>query len=152
MLSDETSKAAGAALGFFLKAVGYPDRPPAGVSSHVLSVDGMEIRAEEADGRIVLSYVLADSDAGIPRLVEYAAGRMLKADAVLSFGKPGFSVSDSSESAFLWQDAPAGADARAFRRLFESFLDSCEWWRARVDALRGGDNAATGLDAMVILP
>lgn len=135
-----------------MKAAGYPDRPPAGVSAYVLSVDGMEIRAEEADGRIVLSYVLAESDAGLQRFAEYAAGRMLKEDAVLSFGQPGVSASDSPASAFLWQDAPADADARAFRRLFESFLDSCEWWRARADALRGGGDAATGLDAMVILP
>jgi len=152
MASEETSKAAGAALGFFLKAAGYPERPPVGVVSFVLSVDGMEIRAEEVDERIVLSYVLADSDAYIPKFAEYAAGRMLKEDATISFGRPGVSTTESPESVFIWQDAPVHSDAHVFRRLFESFLDSCEWWRARADSLRGGDNAATGLDAMVILP
>ena len=152
MASGETSKAAGAALGFFLRAAGYPERPPVGVVSFVLSVDGMEIRSEEADGRIILSYVLADSEAYLPKFAEYAAGRMLKEDATLSFGQPGFSTSESPACVFIWQDAPTHSDARAFRRLFESFLDSCEWWRARADALYGGDNAANGLDAMVILP
>ena len=152
MASEETSKAAGSALGFFLKAAGYPERPPVGVVSFALSVDGMEIRAEEADGRIILSYVLSDSEAFLSRFAEYAAGRMLKEDAALSYGQPGFLPSESSASVFLWQDAPVHSDARAFRRLFESFLDSCEWWRARADSLHGGDDAATGLDAMVILP
>lgn len=152
MASEETNRAAGSALGFFLRAVGYPEQPSVGVVSFVLSVDGMEIRAEEADGRIVLIYILAESEAFLPRFAEYASGRMLKEDAVLSFGQPGVSASERPAAVFLWQDAPTNSDVQTFRRLFEMFLDSCEWWRARADALRGGSEAAAESDTMVIRP
>ena len=150
MASEETSKAAGSALGFFLKAAGYPERPPVGVVSFALSVDGMEIRAEEADGRIILSYVLSDSEAFLSRFAEYAAGRMLKEDAALSYGQPGFLPSESSASVFLWQDAPVDADDRTLLRLFESFTDSCDWWCARVE--ERGKGEAVEISESVIRP
>ena len=36
--------------------------------------------------------------------------------------------------AFLWQEAPAESDGHALVRLFETFMDSCDWWRARLAA------------------
>ena len=78
----------------------------------------------------------------LPRLAEYAAGRMLREDAILSWG---------SEGVFLWQEASADASAVAFRSLFESFLDSCDWWRARVDALRGGEASVSGENEMMMI-
>ena len=125
-------------------AIGYPERMSGGGGSAVLRVDGMEIVAEETDRRIRLSYVLTDDEALLPTLAAYAAGRMLKEEAVLSYG---------DGRAFLWQEAPADADARAMLRLFETFMDSCDWWRERVDALRGNAEVATAVpETMMIRP
>ena len=66
----------------------------------------------------------------IPALAAYAAGRMLREEATLAFG---------NGNVFLWQDAPADADDRTLLRLFESFTDSCDWWRARVEERGKGD-------------
>ena len=131
-------------LEHFLKSVGYPDRVPEGSSSFTMRVDGMEIVAKEAIGCIVLSYSLSDDSSIVPTLCSYAAGRILREDAVLSCDK---------SSAFLWQDAPTSSSEREMVRLFETFVDSCDWWRERVDALRGGATASTAPDdAMVIRP
>ena len=116
---------AGTRLDFFLKSIGYPDRAPEGSVSFTLRVDGSEMRVEESAGRIVLSQVLTEDDSLLPMLASYASGRMLREDATLAYG---------SHSTFLWQDAPADADERTLLRLFESFADSCDWWRARVDS------------------
>ena len=138
-------------LEHFLKSVGYPDRAPEGSSSFTMRVDGMEIVAEEAGGRIVLSFALTDDASALPLLASYATGRMLKEDAVLAYGAPGRQVSGPhGRAAFLWQDAPADADERTLLRLFETFADSCDWWRARV-----GERGETGLGELseaVIIP
>ena len=131
-------------LEHFLKSVGYPDRVPEGSSSFTMRVDGMEIVAREASGRIVLSYSLSDDLSIVPTLCSYAAGRILREDAVLTC---------DNSSAFLWQDAPASSSEREMVRFFETFVDSCDWWRERVDALSGGATASTAPDdAMVIRP
>ena len=131
-------------LEHFLKSVGYPDRVLEGSSSFTMRVDGMEIVAREAGGRIVLSYSLSGDSAIAPTLCSYAAGRILREDAVLTCDK---------SSAFLWQDAPASSSDREMVRLFETFVDSCDWWRERVDALKGGATASSAPDdAMVIRP
>ena len=123
-------------LEHFLKSVGYPDRVLEGSSSFTMRVDGMEIVAREASGRIVLSYSLSDDSSIVPTLCSYAAGRILREDAVLTCDK---------SSAFLWQDAPASSSEREMVRFF--------WWRERVDALSGGATASTAPDdAMVIRP
>lgn len=125
-------------------AIGYPERISGGGGSAVLRVDGMEIVAEEADRHIRLSYALTDDETLLPTLATYAAGRMLKEEAALSYG---------DGRAFLWQEAPADADARAMLRLFETFMDSCDWWRERVDALRGNAEVATAVpETMMIRP
>ena len=143
-------------------AIGYPERVPDGALSFTFRVDGAEIHADESDGRIVLVCVLSGDESLLPMLVQYAAGRMLKEDAAVSFGLPGVSspgprfsskAPELQPAAFLWQDASADADARLLRRLFESFLDSCDWWRARVDALRGGEaSESDGGEMMMIRP
>ena len=69
---------------------------------------------------------------------------MLKEDAVLAYGEGG---------AFLWQSAPADSDEHGLLRLFETFMDSCDWWRDRVDALRGGEQvSAPQSEEMMIRP
>ena len=122
-----------------------------------LRVDGAEIFAEELSGRLVLSCVLSDDESILPTLAAYAAGRMLKEDATLAYGIVGSAADHPADGqlgnrVFLWQDVAVDAGASALRRLFESFLDSCDWWRMRVDALRGGDEAVANQDTMVILP
>ena len=118
----ETSKTA---IGRLIDAIGYPERAPEGAASFTLRVDGMEIIAEERDGRLILSRILTDSDDLVPTLTGYAAGRLLREEAVLA-------ADPHTHGAFLWQDAPATADAQSLVHLFETFLDSCDWWRARV--------------------
>ena len=120
---------AGSRLEFFLKSIGYPDRAPEGSVSFTLRVDGREMRVEESAGRIVLYHVLTEDNSLVPALASYAPGRMLREGATLAYGK---------NAAFLWQDAPADADARALVRLFETFADSCDWWRERLDVHGGG--------------
>lgn len=113
------------AINRLLSAIDYPERPAAGAASASLLVDGCTVVAEDVDGRLRLVCRLTDDADDLPRLAAYAAGRMLREDAVLSADASG---------AFLWQEAPAGADERRLRRLFEAFADSCDWWRARVEA------------------
>ncbi len=120
------------AVGRLIEAIGYPERAPEGAASFTLRVDGMEILAEERDGRLILSRVLTDSDELLPTLAGYAAGRMLREEAVLA-------AEPNAHGLFLWQDAPSTADAQTLVHLFETFLDSCDWWRSRI----AGDVAGT---------
>ena len=106
-----------------------------------VTTDGKEVFVEQSAGRIVLSAVLTEDESMLPTLAAYAAGRMLREEATLAFGKGNI---------FLWQDAPADADDRALLRLFESFADSCDWWRARVEERGKGD--AVELSEAVIRP
>ena len=129
-------------LAQFLAAIGYPDRASEGALSFTLLVDGFEIVASVEGGALRLTSILSSDAALLPRLAGYAAGRMLREDAILAWG---------SEGVFLWQEASADASAVAFRRLFESFLDSCDWWRARVDALRGGEASVSGENEMMMI-
>jgi len=123
-----------------LSAIGYPERIPTH-EPFTLRVDGKEIFVEESAGRIVLSVVLTEDESMIPALAAYAAGRMLREEATLAYG---------NGNVFLWQDAPADADDRTLVRLFESFTDSCDWWRARVDEREKGD--AVEISEAVIRP
>ena len=122
-----------------LVAIGYPERISNADGSFTLRVDGREVFADESAGRIVLSHVLTEDDSMIPTLAAYAAGRMLREDATLACGK---------HSAFIWQDAPADANDQALVRLFETFVDSCDWWRARVDE-RGKTDAVEISEAVI---
>ena len=128
-----------------LVAIGYPERTSDIAVPFTLRVDGMEVVAEEIAGRLVLSYALTDDDSLLPSLAAYASGRMLKENAVLAYGSP---------SAFVWQDVPADAGDVEMTSFFEAFMDSCEWWKARVDALNdgGGAQSAPASESMVILP
>ena len=132
----------GKAIERLAKAIGYPDRVPAGVVSFAFRVDGAEIAAEEIDDRLVLSRVLSDDATILPTLATYAAGRMLKEEAVLSYG---------DGRAFIWQDASVDADAHALLRLFETFMDSCDWWWARIDALRGNETSEASMPETVMI-
>ena len=124
-----------------LAAIGYPERIPNTDAPFTLRVDGRGVLVEVSAGRIVLSIVLTEDESMIPVLAAYAAGRMLREEATLAFG---------NGNVFLWQDAPADADDRTLLRLFESFINSCDWWRARVEERRTGD--AVEISEAVIRP
>jgi hypothetical protein len=116
-------------------AIEYPDPVPEGAVAFSFRTDGREVEVSESpDGRILLRQQLSSDEALLPSLTEFVPGRMLREEAVLAADDAG---------AFLWQDAPAAADARTLRRLFETFMDSCDWWRARVEE-RTGHGAETG--------
>lgn len=118
----------------------------------MLRVDGKELLAEEYDGRIVLSRELTDDVSLLPALATYAAGRMLREDATLAYGRRAkVDGQDLRCSAFLWQDAPSDATARDMLRLFETFMDSCDWWQARMDSLGGRDGGSLP-EPMMIRP
>ena len=72
-----------------LAAIGYPERMSEVAVPFTLRVDGIEVFAEETDGRLVLSYALTDDESLVVQLAAYAAGRMLKEDAVLAYGGVG---------------------------------------------------------------
>lgn len=132
------------AIDRLLAAIGYPERMSYGSFPFTLRVDGAEVSAEETDGRLVLSHVLTDDDVILPKLAAYAAGRMLVEEATLAYG---------DGRAILWQDASADSDSHTLRRMFETFMDSCDWWRERIDALRGGaDESAPLPETMMIRP
>ena len=118
------------AIECLVAAIGYPERPPGGAMSFTLQVDGADVLAEERGGRLRLSLTLSTDETQFPQLASYAAGRILKEEATLSAGEA---------SIFLWQDAPADSDGRVFSRLFETFMDSCDWWRARIGERSGGE-------------
>lgn len=125
-------------------AIGYPERIPEGAASFPFRADGAEIASVESDGCIRLEYALSDDETMLPTLAAYAAGRMLKEDAILSYG---------DGRAFLWQDAPADADARELLRLFETFMDSLDWWRERVEDRKSRVESRANEEAtMVIRP
>lgn len=119
------------ALERFVQILGYPGSVPAGARTFTLVVDGGEIEAEERDGRLVLTKALCSVEGGeegspdLAALAGYAAGRMLKEEAVLAWDAV-------REVPILWQDVAAGGNAAQFRRFFEVFAASCDWWEARV--------------------
>jgi len=108
-------------------AIGYPDRIPDGALAATLRVDDAEVSAAVTGDRLVLSQRLTGEPDKLPVLAGYAAGRMLREEAVLAYG---------DGAVFLWQDASAGAGEQVLVRLFESFMDSCDWWRARAEGPR----------------
>ena len=150
-----------------LTVIGYPERVPKTDELFTLRVDGREVFVEESAGHIVLSIVLTEDESMIPTLAAYAAGRMLREEATLAYGSFEVSKFRSLEGTaskplnlqtsklpgnhvFLWQDAPADANDRTLLRLFESFTDSCDWWRARVEERGKGD--AVEISESVIRP
>lgn len=131
------------ALERFVQILGYPEDVPAGARTFTLVVDGGEIEAEERDGRLVLTKALcaAEEEADLAALAGYAAGRMLKEEAVLAWDAV-------REVPILWQDVAAGAGAAQLRRFFEVFAASCDWWEARAREVRDRQR----MPEMVIVP
>lgn len=132
------------ALECLLKAIGYPAEVPPGASSFTLVVDGGEMTLSVQDGRLQLVKVLRRPDgesADLTKLAGYAAGRLLKEEAVLAWDP-------FAEAPILWQDVPVGASDVVLQRFFEVFATSCDWWMARL----GEAQEVARVPEMVILP
>lgn len=95
--------------------------------SFSILVDGGTVELSTDGGRIIFSRTLAATATDLPRLASFAPGRMLREEATLSAGPK------TGDAAFLWQDIAADASASAMQRAFESFCDSCDWWKERTE-------------------
>jgi len=107
--------------------IGYPD--PVKGPQAVFRVDDGDVRVREESGRIVFERTICTPEEGadtLARLAGFAAGRLLKEEAVLAWDP-------TTSSVILWQSAPASAGSGAVKRIFEVFLTSCDWWLARLD-------------------
>ncbi len=113
------------------RAIGYPQAVPEGASTFTLMVDDGAVTATDAGGRLVLQATLAlcgDKVEELATLAGYAAGRILREDAVLAYDPQGDSV-------VLWQSIGSGASPMELRQFFERYTASWDWWRARVEEL-----------------
>lgn len=117
-----------------LGAIGYPEPAPAGATKFTLKVDGGEMLAYEDGGRIVLERALPATDEQLADLAGYAAGRLLREDAVLAW-------SPERECPILWQASAANAGEVQLKRFFEVFAASCDWWLARCTPDEGPSGA-----------
>jgi hypothetical protein len=106
-------------------AIGYPDKVADGLVVYTFRVDGWEIIAEKIAFRIVLKRYLDVSYDDLPMFASYAAGRLLREEAVLAWD-------DKMQKAVLWREIPPQTDSSEMRAAFEEFADSCEWWMQRV--------------------
>lgn len=111
-------------------AVGYPEKVADDVGVFTFSVDGEEIVAQSLSSRLILKRYLDVPFDNLSVFASYAAGRMLREDAVLAWD-------DRAERAFLWREIPEKAAAAEMKAAFEDFADSCDWWvqrAAEIDA------------------
>ena len=128
------------ALNALAKAIGYPEEVPLGSVSFAFSVEDGAVEATVANGRLILTRDLAAAaDVDLAAFAGYAAGRVLREEAVLA-------CDPATDRVILWQDLPAAADAALMRRFFEVFAASCDWWLARV---RGAETAAAIPELMI---
>lgn len=111
------------------QAINYPEQVPERASVCVFRVDGGDIVAEIIGRRLVLKRVLDIAEEDLPRFAEYAAGRLLREDAV-------FAWDDRADQAILWREMPMQARAVEIVAAFEDFVDSCDWWIQRVNELQ----------------
>jgi hypothetical protein len=106
-------------------AVGYPETVADGVGVYTFRVDGEEIVVQTLASRLVLKRYLDVPHDSLNVFASYAAGRMLREEAVLAWD-------ERAERAFLWREIPEKADAAEMKAAFEEFADSCDWWAQRV--------------------
>ena len=98
-------------------AVGYPEKVADDIGVFTFSVDGEEIVAQSLSSRLILKRYLDVPFDNLSVFASYAAGRMLREDAVLAWD-------DRAERAFLWREIPEKAAAAEMKAAFEDFADS----------------------------
>lgn len=109
-------------------AIGYPQKVPEGAVSFEFLVDDDPVTARTQGGALQFRWMMPE---GLPleRLAVFAAGRVLREEAVLAWDP-------ATERAMLWQGAAKGADDRALVRTFQAFLNSRDWWAERVREIK----------------
>jgi hypothetical protein len=112
------------AVSRFAIAVGYPEKVSDEVDVFTFRVDGEDFVAESLSPWLILKRYLDVSFDGLAVFASYAAGRMLREEAVLAWD-------ERAGRAFLWREIPEEADASVMRGAFEEFADSCDWWAQR---------------------
>jgi len=122
---------AGSAIVSLARAIGYPEEVPPDVSAYSFAVDDARVGAVEENGRLVLTCELeTGDDVDLSLFAGYAAGRVLKEEAVLAYDP-------ASDRLILWQEVSARAEPAVLKRFFEVFMASCDWWQARADGAKG---------------
>ena len=126
------------------EAMAYPvEERKRGVSSAEFLVDGGVVLAQEEHGQLRFVRKLgAVAEGGLAQLAGYAAGRMLKEEAVLAWDP-------RAKGLLLWQEVPTSGSDELLLREFDLFLDSCDWWESRMKELATGGRP---IAEMVILP
>lgn len=120
------------AIELLLEAIEYPEEAEIGATGYVLRVDDAQVEAEEVEGMLRFRRELVDgspdSASIAATLATYAPGRMLKEEAVLAADR-------KTRAVYLWQEYPVKklADLRMYKRYFETFMDSCDWYLARIE-------------------
>jgi hypothetical protein len=106
-------------------AIGYPEKVAESIAVYAFRVDGWEIIAEKIGNRMVLKRYLDVAYDDLPLFASYAAGRLLREEAV-------FAWDDKAQKAVLWREIPPNSAPSVMKEAFEEFADSCEWWMQRV--------------------
>ena len=130
------------ALERLCEALAYPDAVPDGASSFVITVDGNDVMARLLGQRLVLSMVIDREENDLPQLAAFAAGRILKEEAVLAWD-------ERASACILWQEIKEDAETAQLTHFFEMFMDSCDWWLARAGELNA---PPTTFPDIVIMP
>lgn len=115
------------AIARLASAIGYPQAVPADSADFTFKVDDGDVRVLDLGGRMVLTREISRNADDLPGLAEYAAGRMLREEALLYWD-------GRAEAAVLAQEIDAAASPHAMRFSFEEFANSCDWWLARMAA------------------
>ena len=110
------------------EAIAYPEPVPDGASWFNLRVDGGDVSLRILGKRLVISRVIDRNEGDLPQLAAYAAGRILKEEAVLSWD-------ERLSACVLWQELQEDADSMQLTRFFEEFMHSCDWWVTRAGEL-----------------
>ena len=109
------------------EAIGYPERVPEGAVSFLFRVDDDPVEARAKAGTLLFRWTFPEN-APVERLAEFAAGRILRDPAVLSWDPV-------RERAVLWRRTAKGAGDRELVRTFREFIGSRGWWKACVAEL-----------------
>lgn len=125
-----------------LTAISYPDRAGVDGARAVLTVDGTEVLVEEIGRFLRLTAFLDIGENELPEFAGYVPGRIYKDAAILAM--------DAQGKAFLWQEVASSQDGSVLRGAFEAFMNSCDWWRARLDA--GQADSALRFQDVLIRP
>lgn len=115
-------------IGRLATAIRYPEEIPEGSVQYLFRVDGLGYAVEVLGSRLIVKYRLDITEDDVVSFATFAAGRMLREEAVLAWD-------EHAQEAFLWQELPVRGSAAELAAAFGAFVDACEWWIDRVENL-----------------